>query len=51
MKATFNKPGEKGVFKTVMADLRDKGVDVSEQRVRKEMSDLLEVARKQIVGD
>ncbi len=51
VKATFNKPGEKGVFKTVMADLRDKGVDVSEQRVRKEMSDLLEVARKQIVGD
>ena len=50
VEADFNKRGEKGVFETVMADLKDKGVDVSEHRVRKEMSDLLEVAREQIVG-
>ena len=51
VQADFKKAGEKGVFETVMADLKDKGVDVSEHQVRKEMSELLDVAREQIVGD
>ena len=51
VEADFKEPGEEDVFEKVMADLKDKGVDVSEHRVRKEMSDLLEVAREQIVGD
>jgi hypothetical protein len=37
------------VYEKVMEDLQEKGVEISEHRVRKEMSDLLEVAREQIV--
>ena len=50
VEADFKEPGEEDVFEKVMADLKDKGVDVSEHRVRKEMSDLLEVARDQIAS-
>ena len=51
VEADFNKRGEEDAFGKVMADLKDKGVDLSEDRVRQERSDLLEVAREQIVGD
>ncbi len=51
VESDFKDPGEEDVLEKVMADLKDKGVDISEHRVRKEMSDLLEVAREQIVGD
>ena len=51
VEADFNKRGEEDAFEKVMADLKDKGVDVSEHRVRNERSDLLEIAREQIVGD
>ena len=44
VESDFREPGEEDVFEKVMADLKDKGVDVSEHRVRKEMSDLLERA-------
>ena len=47
----FKAPGEEDVFEKVMTDLKGKGGDVSEHRVRKEMSDLLEVARAQIVDN
>ncbi|HZD25257.1 MAG TPA: DUF1476 domain-containing protein [Alphaproteobacteria bacterium] len=48
--ADFDKPGDEDVFAKVWADLQEKGVEISEHRVRKRMSDLLEVAREQIVS-
>ena len=46
--ADFNRPGEQDVFGKVHEDLTDKGLDISEQRLRKEMDELLELARNQI---
>ena len=46
--ANFNRPGEQDVFGKVHKDLTDKGLDISEQRLRKEMDEFLEVARNQI---
>ena len=48
--ADFNRPGDQDVLGKVHKDLTDKGLDVSEQQVRKEMDELLEVAREQIRG-
>ena len=50
IESDFKEPGEEDVFEKVWDDLKKKGVDISEHRVRKEMSDLLEVAREQIVS-
>jgi len=44
----FNRPGKQDVLEKVHKDLTDKGLDISEQQVRKEMDEFLEVARKQI---
>ena len=49
VESDFKEPGEEDGFEKVMEDLQEKGVEISEHRVRKEMSDLLEVAREQIV--
>jgi hypothetical protein len=46
--ADFNRPGEQDVFGKVHKDLNDEGRDISEPRLRKEMDELLEVARNQL---
>ncbi len=46
--ADFDRPGDEDVLEKVLKDLTDKGLDVSEHRVRKEMDQLLEVAREQV---
>ncbi len=49
VKADFERPGEEDVFEKVWGDLRDKSVDLSEHRVRRQMADLMEEAERQIV--
>lgn len=44
----FDEPGDDDVLRKVLADLENKGVETSEQLVRKEMDRLLEVARKEL---
>jgi len=44
----FDRPGDDDVLEKVLKDLTDKGVDISAHRVRKEMDQLLEVAREQV---
>ena len=44
----FDRPGDEDVLEKVHKDLTDKGLDISAQRVRKEMDQLMEVAREQV---
>jgi len=46
--ADFERPGDEDVLEKVLKDLTDKGLDVSTHRVRKEMDQLMEVAREQV---
>ncbi len=46
--ADFERPGDEDVLEKVLKDLIDKGLDVSAKRVRKEMDQLMEVAREQV---
>lgn len=48
--ADFEEAGDEDVFRKVAGDLKTKGLDVSEHRIRKHMEDLLEEARVQITG-
>ncbi len=47
----LEEPGDDDVFRKVMKDLAEKGVGVSEDRLRQEMDALLGVARGQIKSD
>ncbi len=49
IKADFDEPGEEDVFRKVFADVQKTGV--SEHQVRREMSELLETARQQIINE
>ena len=44
----FDEPGDADVVRKVLGDLADKGVEVTEHRLRKEMDRLGEVARAEI---
>ncbi len=46
--ADFERPGDEDVLEKVLKDLTDKGLDISAHRVRKEMDQLMEVAREQV---
>ncbi len=46
--ADFERPGDNDVLEKVLKDLTDKGLDTSAHRVRKEMDQLMEVAREQV---
>ncbi len=46
--ADFERPGDDDVLEKVHKDLADKGLDISAHRVRKEMDQLMEVAREQV---
>ncbi|HKK31048.1 MAG TPA: DUF1476 domain-containing protein [Alphaproteobacteria bacterium] len=50
VQADFEAPGDEDVFNKVHGDLTGKGVSVSEHQVRKQMSDLLLEAKKQLMG-
>ena len=44
----FDRPGDDDVLEKVLKDLIDKGLDISAHRVRKEMDQLMEIAREQV---
>lgn len=49
--ADFEKPGDDDVMEKILADCKQKGVDMTEHRVRKQMTDLLEAARSQVMTE
>jgi hypothetical protein len=44
----FNKPGDHDVLVKVLEDLKAKGVDMSEHRLRKHMDELMHAATEQV---
>jgi len=49
--ADFQKPGDDDVVEKIVADFKTKGIEMSEHRVRKHMSELLDTARKQVMTE
>ena len=48
--ADFDRPGDEDVLEKVLADLTDKGVEMTAQLLRKEMDRLYAVAAEQITS-
>jgi hypothetical protein len=48
--ADFEEAGEEDVFRKIAADLKKRGVDMSEHRIRKQMEELQVEAQKQVLG-
>ena len=51
VKADFDRPGDEDVFEKVWEDIQGKNVDLSEHRVRRQMTDLLQEAERQVVEE
>lgn len=51
VRADFDEPGEEDVFRKVWGDLQERGVEISEHRVRRQMAELLETAREQVTSE
>jgi hypothetical protein len=49
IEADFEEAGDEDVFRKVFGDLQAKNVDISEHRVRRQMDDLLDQAKEQIL--
>jgi len=49
--ADFQKPGDDDVIEKIVADFKGKGIEMSEHRVRKHMSELLDTARNQVMTE
>ncbi len=49
--ADFEKPGDSDVFDKVLNDLTDKGLEITDLQVRKQMDRLTETAREQIMNE
>lgn len=47
----FQKPGDDDVVQKIVADFKQKGIEMSEHRVRKHMAELLDTARKQLMTE
>lgn len=47
----LEEPGDEDVFRKVRGDLDEKKVDISDQRLREQMAELLPVARDQMSKD
>ena len=47
----FEKPGDEDVFEKVWADVKSKGVGLTEAQVREKMQDLMEKARDQVTSE
>ena len=47
----LEEPGDEDVFRKVRGDLDEKKVDISDQRLREQMAELLPVAREQMSKD
>lgn len=51
VQADFERAGDDDVVQKLVADFKAKGLDISEHRIRRQMSELLEVARKQVMSE
>ncbi len=51
IESDFQETGEEDVFAKVWGDLQAKSIDVSEQKVRGQMAELLEQARTQLTNE
>ena len=49
--ADFDKPGDADVLEKVLDDLTDKGLEITDIQVRKQMDKLTETAREQIMNE
>ncbi len=49
--ADLEEPGDDDVVRKVMADLKAKGVDISEHRIRNRMAQLMEEAKQEILRE
>lgn len=49
--ADFDEPGDEDVYRKVFGDLTAKGIEVTEHKVRAEMTRLIAVAHDQIVAE
>jgi hypothetical protein len=49
--ADFQRPGDDDVLEKVVADFKKKGIAMTEHRVRKHMTELLEAARQQVMTE
>ena len=51
VQSDFDEPGDEDVFRKVFGDLQDKGADVADHRLRKQMEILFEEALEQVRGE
>ncbi len=51
VQSDFEETGEEDVYRKVMGDLQARKLDISEHRVRREMAELMDVARQQIMDE
>lgn len=51
IKSDFEEVGDDDVFRKVKGDLEAKGIDRSDHQIRKQMEDLLAVAKTQLMGE
>jgi len=49
--ADLEKPGDDDVVGKLLADFKAKGVEMSEHKIRHQLSELREVARKQVMSE
>ena len=49
--ADFEKPGDDDVVEKVLADLTGKGIEISDHRIRKQMEELLAIAKEQVMNE
>jgi hypothetical protein len=49
--ADFTRPGDSDVVEKILADCKQKGVAMSEHRLRKHMAEFHEVARQQVMSE
>ncbi|NMM44412.1 DUF1476 domain-containing protein [Rhodospirillaceae bacterium KN72] len=49
--ADFDEPGDDDVLRKVLGDMQGKGIDTSEHLIRKQMTELLDVARLQVKNE
>jgi hypothetical protein len=49
--ADFEKPGDDDVVQKIIGDFKQKGLEMSEHRVRKHMTELLAAAREQVISE
>lgn len=49
--ADFEKPGDDDVMQKVLGDFRAKGIEMTEHRVRKHMTELMVEARRQLMNE